>query len=871
MSKAHSASHSRRPPRWAVALLWALIVIYTLYFSAVSIRLHDAHQTHASDLGQIDLAIWNTSQGRFVEQIKGDQITTRMTDHVEPIFAPVSTVFWIWDDVRALLILQAALLALGAWPVFHYAYDRVMDKESDSAGDAKWSALTALAFVAAYLLYPSLQAASAAEFHALPLATPLILFAFLFAQRRQWGRFAVAALLVATVQEGTALLAAALGAYALGIGIYRLIQGRGDASVSTDPVWHNSQVMRPLVTGAIVLAAGLLWFYLATFVIVPVYAAEAYGLDESPYVARYGALGSSFGDVITSLFTRPGTVLRIAMEPLRLRYLLLILAPLGFLSLIGFEILLVGLPLFLANFLSAFPFQYSGQLHYSTPLAAYVVIAAIVGAQRLRPAARQVAVIAGNRGLWTAYRKHFLLIGWILVWSIGCQILSGYTPIGSNFRQSWPAVTPHHRLLARFADQIPDEAALSTMPSLHPHLSHRERIYRFPVLADSQFVLLDIAARTGWSMHPEEMKRQAMDMLNSGEWMVEDAADGYLLLRRASGGQDTGPAGDLPPEFYSFARPRHEPQYPLDITFGDRVKLLGYDVLDDSEWRQTAIRLYWQALDSLPDDLQLRAFFMTPDGQEVDSSDQRPLIQPIWLPPSAWPVGETIVTDKLHWFLPREWALAAGVYQGNDWESNQRWTISAGQQKPGFDDNSWTIAGTYHRVNGQLQPSDGLTDLEPLDVAFGGDGWTTRLTGVSLPRRAAPGTSVPLSLQWQSNGPSMRDYTIFLHLRDVGGRTVAQADAGPTWYGPRPTSQWPADETLQSAHTLQLSPDLEPGLYDVVAGWYYWETMERLAKLGPDGQPVGDETVIAQLAVDSTAGPDPDLCCALVPECCASQ
>lgn len=69
LSEASQGTASSRRPAWAIALLWALILAYAVYFSAVSIRLHQAHQTHAVlDLGQIDQAIWNTSQGRWVEQ-----------------------------------------------------------------------------------------------------------------------------------------------------------------------------------------------------------------------------------------------------------------------------------------------------------------------------------------------------------------------------------------------------------------------------------------------------------------------------------------------------------------------------------------------------------------------------------------------------------------------------------------------------------------------------------------------------------------------------------------------------------------------------------------------------------------------------------
>ena len=102
-------------------ILIALIAIYVVVFANLAFDLHDGMRTHKSDLGQIDHAVWNTSQGRFVERVKNDFLTTRLTDHVEPIFALVAPVLWLWDDVRAILLLQVLLVALGAWPLFELA------------------------------------------------------------------------------------------------------------------------------------------------------------------------------------------------------------------------------------------------------------------------------------------------------------------------------------------------------------------------------------------------------------------------------------------------------------------------------------------------------------------------------------------------------------------------------------------------------------------------------------------------------------------------------------------------------------------------------------------------------------------------------
>ena len=298
---------------------------------------------------------------------------------------------------------------------------------------------------------------------------------------------------------------------------------------------------------------------------------------------------------------------------------------------------------------------------------------------------------------------------WLLGWSLASQLMHGYTPIGGRFQYVKPDVTDHHRLLDRFAGQIPEGAALATFASLYPHLSHREAIYRFPILADATYVLIDAAAQSGWTRHPQEIRDQIAAMLGSGQWAVQDASDGYLLLRADPEARPTTIA-DLPAEFFTFAKSADSPQVPLDIGFAPpgseevRLKLLGYDVIDRPQWRETAFRFYWQippgVKAKLPPELNLRAFFLTPDGREVDSTDLRPLMQSFWYPPDRWQPGETVITDKLPWFMPREYAIAMGVTQSADWEDQaSRWRVvkatpTAVQPPQSFENNTWIRTGT---------------------------------------------------------------------------------------------------------------------------------------------------------------------------------
>ncbi|RME83732.1 MAG: DUF2079 domain-containing protein, partial [Caldilineae bacterium] len=442
----------------SVGIVGGLVLVYVIFFTLNSFQIHNALQTHTSDLGQMDLAVWNTSRGRFVQEIKGETISTRLTDHVEPIWIPISLIFWLWNDVRALMLLQTLALALGAWPLYLLARSRLHRADTaharstqareyekqrarepgvrwapppPRASDAGWAPVV---LVLIYLLFPALEAANLSEVHAIPFAVPLILAALWFIESRQWWRFLAAALLVAAVKEEAALLAVMLGLYAL----WRTRRDPLEPTQPTypDPFAPRKRQIPPVLLALAVVFLSLAWFYIATFVIVPAHAAAAYGVAESTYFQRYGPLGNSAGDIFKALLTRPAAVWAVATTPGRLAYLLGLFLSSGTLALFAPELLLLAAPVLLANLLSTFQAQWSGELHYSAPLVPYFMLAATAGLTRL-------AVWWSRRSRLTPAAAANRIALLALAVALGFHLRAGWTPLGGNLR--WPEVTPHAR------------------------------------------------------------------------------------------------------------------------------------------------------------------------------------------------------------------------------------------------------------------------------------------------------------------------------------------------------------------------------------------------------------------------------------------
>jgi uncharacterized membrane protein len=805
---------------WALGVLWLLMVGYTAYIAALSIRQHDAFITTKADLGHFDQAIWNTLQGRpFVRTQLGQQLT-RLTDHVEPVLVPISLVFLVWDDVRALLVLQAVAVALGALPVYWMTRDEVAGRtggadDGPALGSPALSSpvpeLAGLALAAVYLLFPALVAANLTEFHAAPLMVAPMLLALYYARQERFGRMWLWALVVMAVKEEMPLLT-------LMLGLWLVVFRRR---------WRH---------GLVLVAVSAIWFGVATFVIVPHFAALKYGVEESVYFQRYGELGDSPWAVARSLVTRPGLVWQIATQPARLQYLWGLLASAGLiLPLLAPEVLLLSLPSLLANVLSGYEAMYSGMFHYSAPVVPFVVAAAVVGLGRL--AGR------GRRGRVVVLAAVVLVLGGSLTY----HRLHGHTHLARGFR--WPEVTAHHRLLEqRFAPQVPPGAVLSTTAPLFPHLDHRERIHQFPSVEDATWVLLDAGSFP--EMHPADFRRAYDELIASGEWCIVDAADGYILLERRQGA-DAGCVRELPDAFFDFARVETpEPMYPVAANFGDRVRLLGYDVTSVPQWRRVGVRLYWQALREGAGEVRLSPFWLGGSGQVIETVAQRPLVEPIWYPPSRWRAGEVVVTEMLPWDLGTAFRLGVAVLEGASGtdgpdgrlpvQLSPDRTAPAGEPAMvAMEGGTWLRLPAFAWEAGQVRLVDeGAAPDRVLEAQFGE---LFALLGFGLaPQAPCPGDELRLRLHWEATAPVGRDLTVFVHLLNGAGERVAQGDGVPGYLGALPTTLWQPGVPVLDEHVVDLPEDLAAGPYALWIGWYDPQTGARL--------PLGDGTDMLRVA-----------------------
>src|SRR5262249_41927133 len=133
---------------------------------------------------------------------------------------------------------------------------------------------------------------------------------------------------------------------------------------------------------------GLGWFALCLGVLIPAFRGGAPSLYLSVIYGQIDGqswLGDSPGAIIRTILTRPGFVLQEVFGdpvrgPVRLRYLLEMFLPFGFLVLLQPRMLLIMLPIFALNLLSNTPnIHASTHYHYQALIIPFMVVGSAYG------------------------------------------------------------------------------------------------------------------------------------------------------------------------------------------------------------------------------------------------------------------------------------------------------------------------------------------------------------------------------------------------------------------------------------------------------------------------------------------------------------
>ncbi len=455
-------------------LLAAMVVGYAVIFSAAALYKHHSFWM-GFDLAVHEQAIWNTIHGRLAE------ISPKAATHsylgvdiiiTELLLAPI---YALVPRTETLLILQVAIAASGAVPIFLLARDRwrsvALESDIPSPSTARRIGVSEWVGLSGGILYLGslpVQYAILYEFQIRTVGTVLLLWAFFFFERKRLWWFLAMGILAMWTRSDGGFAFAMMGMYAL---------------------WHR----RPWMWSLVPVVLGVGWVAVCVKVLIPLFRAD--------HGFLYGFLFSWLGDgpvaMIQTILMRPGYVLTHILTWEKMRYLVDLFGPLLFLPLLKPDILMIALPSLMINLLSPDHIHWSIRYHYQAFLIPFLLIAtlyAVVDGCRWVSAKRHQRQRSQRQDDDTDDRKQFQAhsqaqnalwlqrrVGWGVGMLVAATLIANLTlrtPLIHLFTRDRDNehIAAAHRLLER----VPDDAAVTATSAFGAHLARRRELYFFP-------------------------------------------------------------------------------------------------------------------------------------------------------------------------------------------------------------------------------------------------------------------------------------------------------------------------------------------------------------------------------------------------------
>lgn len=456
---------------WADRVVpWALAGVLFVVYAVAALARADTLGA-GTGLGRHLQAAWALRDGRSPEVTIGGE-GNLLADGAPFGFVPLAVLTRVLPAIPTLLGAQAAALALGVLPLWRLAR-RVANLRVGAAA----------ALTLAYACHPLTGVLDLADFEPSTLAvTPLLLAAY-HAHRKAWWAMAVACV-------GALIWASELGLVVAGLGLLLVVQGERRHGIRTIVAGLAYTVVVMVLVQAPLGPTGLL-------------APDAF--------ARYG---DGALEVLTTMLANPLRPLADLVAEDNLRFLVSVLGPLAFLSVLAPRHLLPVVGLQALVFISDVPLTGTGAAN-SAALLAFAFVAAAFGVAGL-----------GRRSVQRVAVDSRILVVQVTAAVAAFLVVSPLSPYAAPFAR--PAPTSSDDALRAAADRVPPALAVRAPDRALPLLAERSVAYG---PAPGPFLAADATADVDVLIFDE---RSAIAVTNPDRLARRRAveAEGFRLLSR---------------------------------------------------------------------------------------------------------------------------------------------------------------------------------------------------------------------------------------------------------------------------------------------------------------------------------------------------
>jgi len=469
-------------------LFWLSVIIFSLIYSFMSVRIHNSFETYGWDLGVFDHGIWQWSQ--FKIPFSSFHDLPWLADHFHLTLLLLVPFYWIYQNVRTLIVLQAVITCLGAVPV--YLLSKKVSKNN----------LFSLVISLGFLVFYSLQWHTFSGFHELALLPITLGFTLYFWETKNSKLYWIFFILALFVKEETGLL---LGTF----GLWSILTDRKR--------WKQGLTSILLGWGVAVVLIGF---------VMPWIAGGAYRH------AGFGSAGNSFFDVIEKIIRNPLFLFKAFIDsPVKIKTMFTTFWPWAFLPIFAPSTLLLSLEQFATRFVDYEKvIRWTPFFAYSLPMATIMAWGSIYGFRNLMSRIRKNIKIF----LGVAIPVAFLAL------IIGEQILL-HAPINSLFKQAFYRKEKWMDNNLKVLKCVPPRVSVSAQNNLAPWLSERERIKVFPegLTNGYEYIVADLhsgqSENSFFYIGRENTKKIIGDLLSQKIYKIVCQEGDAIVLRKASG------------------------------------------------------------------------------------------------------------------------------------------------------------------------------------------------------------------------------------------------------------------------------------------------------------------------------------------------
>lgn len=232
--------------------------------------------------------------------------------------------------------------------------------------------------------------------------------------------------------------------------------------------------------GLITLIISTAYFFIITGIVIPAFNNGSYTHW------YYTPIGSSPLDAIKNIILNPFHAINLLFnEEIKIRFWKYFLVTGGIFAILKPKYALLFIPLFAQKFFSEKPVHWGIMFQYSVEFAPLLALGAIMTLQKIP---------------YRAIGYFFVIVVVIAnIFILGKMRFYDDTGVYRIFNKEYYQL-PVREDIVKALDIIPENASVSTQNNLVPHMANRKKIYLFPMISESEYVILNMNSKGIWPL-----------------------------------------------------------------------------------------------------------------------------------------------------------------------------------------------------------------------------------------------------------------------------------------------------------------------------------------------------------------------------------